>query len=159
VSMASRPAPPSEEQVQEDLVRLDLYRNQLSSLLQQHQYLAASRSDHLRARETLEGLDRAESHTEILIPLGGETFVRGTPNLNAPILLGMGSGVLAELDRAKVTELLSQRLTQIDKAAQEMENQMRQLEERIGLLSERLESIAREQSRDAGARAGDVGGD
>ena len=45
----------SEQEVQEDLVRLDAYRAQLNAMVQQFQYLASSRTDHVRAREALEG--------------------------------------------------------------------------------------------------------
>ena len=61
----SAPAPhPTQRQVEEDLVRLDAYRTQLNGLVQQRQLLAASRQDHARARESLEGIDRAEASTE-----------------------------------------------------------------------------------------------
>ena len=77
--MSGRSEAPSEQEVQEDLVRLDAYRNQLNAMVQQYQYLSASRSDHLRARETLEGLERSKENVEVLVPLGGDTFVRGAP--------------------------------------------------------------------------------
>ncbi|MCI4361067.1 MAG: hypothetical protein L3J91_05135 [Thermoplasmata archaeon] len=62
--MASAP-PVTEEQVQQDLMRLDAYRGQLNQLVQQHQYLSASRGDHLRAKESLEGLDRVGAAQEL----------------------------------------------------------------------------------------------
>jgi prefoldin alpha subunit len=133
----------SEQQVQEDLMRLDAYRNQLNALLQQYQILSASRTEHLRARESLEGVDRAEPGTELLLPLGGETFVRGSVTRDAPVLIGIGSGIVVEMNRAQVTELLAQRVGKIDQAAREMESQMTTLDERIQLLSRRLDELAR----------------
>ena len=79
----------SEQQVQEDLIRLDAYRNQLNAALQQHQLLTASRQEHLRARESLEGVDVAAANAELLLPLGAETLVRGTVDRNAPVLVGI----------------------------------------------------------------------
>ncbi len=90
--MSASPPRVTEQQVQEDLLRLDAYRNQLSSLLQQHEILSASRQDHVRAREGLEGVDRAPPTAEFLLPLGGETFVRGSVDQTAPVLVGVGSG-------------------------------------------------------------------
>ena len=89
---------PTEQQVQEDLIRLDAYRSQLNGLVQQHQILIASRQDHLRARESLEGIDRASSNDEVLVPLGGEAYVRGRIQRDAPVILGIGSGVATERD-------------------------------------------------------------
>jgi len=148
-------APVTERQVQEDLARLDAYRNQLNALLQQHQYLAASRNDHERARATLEGLDRVPTSSELLIPVGGETYLRGTPASSTKVLVGIGAGFVVELERPQVTELLAQRVGKIDQATQELEGQMQTLEERIQLLSRRLDALARATS--GAPVAGDVG--
>jgi prefoldin alpha subunit len=142
-----------EAEVQEDLMRLEAYRNQLSASLQQHQILTGSRAEHDRARESLEGVDRSTADAELLIPLGGETFVRGSIDRAAPVLIGMGSGVVVEMDRPKVAELLAQRLVKIDQAIRDLEGQMNALDERIQLLSRRLESVSRDPA------SGHVGGD
>jgi prefoldin alpha subunit len=149
----SESAPPSEEEVQEDLLRLEAYRNQLSAGLQQHQILTNSRAEHERARESLEGVDRAPPDAELILPLGGETFVRGTVDRAAPVMIGVGSGVVVEMERPKVAELLAQRLGKIDQAVRDLEGQMNALDERIQMLSRRIESVSR------GPTSGNVGGD
>lgn len=155
----SMAAPPTEQQVQEELARLDAYRSQLNAMLQQLQYLSASRAEHLRAREALDGLERLHADGEILVPLGGDTFVRGTPIKDSPVLVGVGSGVVVEMDRAQVTEVLTERMTKIEQAATDLEGQARALDERIQLLSRRLESLSQGgPGRDALAPE-DVGGD
>ena len=151
--MSTPAAPTPERQVEEDLVRLDTYRNQLSGLVQQRQLLLASRQDHTRARESLEGIDRADAATEYLLPLGGEAYVRGKVDRAAPVLLGVGAGVVVEMDRGKVSELLAERLGRLDQAVRELEGQIATLDERIQLVSHRLETASR--SAEAG---GDVGG-
>ncbi len=140
---ADPPEEVTEQQVQEDLMRLDAYRNQLNALLQQYQILSSSRTDHVRARESLEGVDRSDPHAELLLPLGGETYVRGAVDRDAAVLIGIGSGVVVELDRAKVTELLAQRITRIDAATRDLEGQMSGLDERIQILSRRLDEVSR----------------
>ena len=144
----------SEEQVQEDLMRLEAYRNQLNTLLQQHQYLSASSGDHRRARETLEGIEGANPEGEFLIPVGGETYLRGTVDRGAQVLIGLGSGVVAEMARPKASELLADRIGKIEEARKELEGQMGELETRIDALSQRLDSLTR-----GTARTDDVGGD
>lgn len=144
--MATNDVPSDEKleaEVQEDLMRLEAYRNQLSASLQQHQILTASRAEHERARESLEGVDRAAADAELLIPLGGETFVRGTIDRGAQVLIGVCSGVVVEMDRPKVAELLAQRTVKIEQAVRDLEGQMNALDERIQLLSRRLETVSR----------------
>jgi prefoldin alpha subunit len=150
----SASAAPSEERVQEDLMRLEAYRNQLNTLLQQHQYLSASFGDHRRARETLEGLEGASPEGEFLIPVGGETYLRGSVDRGAAVLIGLGSGVVSEMPRPQASELLADRIAKIEEARKDLEVQMGELEARIEALSQRLESMTR-----GAARTDDVGGD
>lgn len=152
MATSARPGP-TEEQVQEDLLRLEAYRNQLSAALQQHQLLVASRQDHLRARESLDGVENAPQDVELLLPLGGETFVRGSVDRTSPVLIGIGSGVVVEMERPKAAELLSERVRRIDQAVRELEEQMTVLDDRIQVLTRRLDTIAR-----ASAGGPDVGG-
>ncbi|EQD73979.1 prefoldin subunit alpha, partial [mine drainage metagenome] len=121
----SSPTPSSpEERIQEEMARLEAYRNQLNAMLQQHQMLQSSRIDHERAQRSLDGIERAEDGRELLIPLGGETYVRGTVQRRTPILIGIGSGVTVELPREQVVETLAQRITRIDSATRELEGQI-----------------------------------
>ncbi|MCI4318807.1 MAG: prefoldin subunit alpha [Thermoplasmata archaeon] len=153
---AGRPIADAEQQVQEDLARLEAYRNQLSAMMQQYQYLGASRADHQRAREALEGLDRASKEAELLIPLGADTFLRGSAAPGAKVLLGVGSGVVMEADAPQVSEILAQRAGKIEAASKELEGQIGTLEQRIDMLQQRLEALARSTSQPA---TGDVGRD
>ncbi|MCI4355913.1 MAG: prefoldin subunit alpha [Thermoplasmata archaeon] len=155
--MSAPTGPVTERQVQEDVARLDVYRNQLNSLLQQHQYLSASRAEHVRARTTLEGLERVAAGSELLIPVGGETYLRGSPAPTSKVLIGIGDGFVAEVERGQATELLAQRLTKIDQATGEIEGNVRTLEERIQILNQRLDALARATSGEP--LAGDVGSD
>lgn len=141
--------PVTEEQVRDDLMRLDLYRNQLSQMLQQHQMISASRTDHQRARETLEGLDGTNADPELLVPVGGDTFLRGSPRDSARVLVGIGSGIVVEMDRPKASQLLAERMVRLDQAARDLETQMRALEERITVLSSRLEALNQSAERAA----------
>ncbi|MCI4353502.1 MAG: prefoldin subunit alpha [Thermoplasmata archaeon] len=152
--------PVTEEQVRDDLMRLDMYRNQLSQMLQQHQMISASKTDHLRGRETLDGLDRPAPEMELLLPVGGDTFVRGSPRDSERVLLGIGSGIVVEMERAKASEVLAERLVRLDQAGQDLETQMRALEERITVLSSRLEALSQGAERPgADAPDSDVGRD
>lgn len=156
---ATEPKRTAEQQVQEDLVRLDAYRNQLSAMLQQHSMLVNSHADHLRARETLEGLESPGGDAAALIPVGGEVFVQGSPDAAAPVLIGIGSGVLMEASRAKGSEILAERAGQIEAAVRDLEGQMRTLEGRIQALTERLERASRDGPDGPTGTPGDVGGD
>ena len=141
----------ADQEAQEDLYRLEAYRSQLNSLLQQHQLLTQSRADHLRARESLEGLETIEDGTELLVPLGADTFLRGTALPQGKVLVGLGSGVVVELERPRVSELLAQRLKRLEEAGKELEGQIRSVDERVQLVSQRLEALSQGGAPASGA--------
>ncbi len=155
----SAASPDAEQRVQEDLYRLEAYRSQLNALVQQHQLLLASRQEHLRAREALEGLDRLAAGTELLIPLGAEAYLRGSALPDGMVLVGLGSGVVVEMERPKVSELLAQRLQRLDQATQELEGQIRSLDERVQMVNQRLEAMSQPSGTPADGPLEHVGGD
>lgn len=159
MSSSGRETPPSEQQVQEGLLRLDSFRAQLNAMIQQHQYLTSSRGEHLRAKESLEGFERSGDGGELLVPLGAEAFVRGQTVRSSSILLGIGSGLIVEMERPKAIELIAQRVGRIDQAMEELEGQMRTLDERISMLSERLDRMTRGGAEPGSLPSGNVGGD
>jgi prefoldin alpha subunit len=156
----STPSPEEiEHQVQEDLMRLESYRNQLNQMLQQYQLLAASRNDHVRARQSLEGLERSSADSSVLLPLGAEAYIQGQPDRTGPVLLGIGSGYVAEMDRPKALEIIQQRTKQIEDAVGDLEGQMRALEERMNLISRRVEALSGRGPGPGEADSGHVGRD
>jgi prefoldin alpha subunit len=148
------PASETERQVQEDLVRLEAYRAQLSSLWRQLDYLRLSIAEHSRARQVLEDVDRWDRERELLLPLGGETYLRARPGDLDRVLLGMGAGVVAELPRAAALEKINERLLRLEKADRELEGQARRMEQETQALSERLEAIAEQGPAEGPARTG-----
>ncbi len=136
----SGPTRSTEEKVQEDLYRLEAYRSQLAALVQQHQMLTSSRQDHDRAARTLEGIEEGAPGREYLLPIGAETYVRGTAEARTPVLVGIGSGIVVELPREAVVERLKERAERIAKATVEIEGQIEALEARIQLINRRLEA-------------------
>jgi prefoldin alpha subunit len=157
--MSTPPTASPEELVQEEMNRLEAYRSQLNAMLQQHQMLQSSRLDHERAQRALDGIARVDAGREMLIPLGGETYMRGSVQRGAPVLIGIGSGVAVELPREQVVETLAQRITRIDEALRELEGQIRTFEDRIQYLNQRLDALARGERLPGEAPEGDVGRD
>lgn len=155
----SGPPTDLDRRAQEDLYRLEAYRAQLNSMLQQHQMLVSSRAEHLRARETLEGFDRLSDGQELLVPIGADAFLRNVAAPRARVLVGIGSGVVVEMDRPQASELLAQRLQKLEQAGEELEGQIRTLDERVQQISQRLEAMGEGAADPDAASAGNVGRD
>lgn len=142
--------------VQQDLYRLEAYREQLTALVRQQELLRMSLESHARAQETLEEMETMDEGREILLPIGAEAFIQATPRSKDKVLIGVGSGVVAELDRSKALEILSQRRSQLEKSETSLLNQVRKVESEANSIQTRVQAIyqqAQAQS-EADARAG-----
>lgn len=67
-------------------------RSRLQMIERQLDMLMGMREDKQRALSTLKGLKDAEPGTEILLPVGGTTFVRAALGDNSTVLKGIGAG-------------------------------------------------------------------
>ncbi|MEM2978906.1 MAG: prefoldin subunit alpha [Methanomassiliicoccales archaeon] len=117
----------SERELQESLALLELYRAQIEGLVEQQQIVQASIEEHLRAKSTLTGVSKAEEGAEVLVPVGGSSFVFARVSSNNKAIVGIGSGVSIEKP--------------IDEALKTIESRLQELVETFNKLAERRSAL------------------
>jgi prefoldin alpha subunit len=137
----------TDEDMQNDLARLEEYRNQAGAILRQQEMIRMSIAEHQRARDTLEELERLDSKREVLAPVGAETFVMMTPGSTEKVIIGLGSGFVVEVERVRGLEMLNERIGSLDRAQQEMVNQLQMLDNEAQALSQRLEAAIKQKQQ------------
>lgn len=147
-SEPTREEAPTEESVQEDLSRLEAYRSQLSAILRQQEMLRMTIIEHARSGETLEGLADMDRSAEILAPVGADTFVKVTPSSTERVLVGIGSGMVVELDREKGLSMINERLQGLERADKDMTQEIIRLDREAQAISQRLQTVMSRQERD-----------
>ena len=90
---------------------------------------------------TLDGIEKEKENSEMLIPIGGSSYVKVKLADTNKVIIGMGSGVSVEktLPEAKVT--LKERLDELEKTMNSAQQQFSQVAERINSGRSRLESM------------------
>jgi len=130
---------------EEDLRRLSLemrYLEQTAETLQQRiSMVNAAIADLTYANATLDGIEKEKENVEMLVPIGGSSYVRVKLTDSTKVLVGMGSGVSVEkpLSDAKIT--LKERLDDLEKTMNAAQQQFSQVAERINTGRGRLESM------------------
>ena len=66
-----------EEEITRNLTLIEYYKEELKAIEVQMQYMQAAISDFSKAKLTVEQIQKAEVNSEILIPIGGGTFLNG----------------------------------------------------------------------------------
>jgi prefoldin alpha subunit len=132
-------------QAEEELRKLSVemrYLEQTAEALQQRiQMVNAAITDITYANATLDGIEKEKENTEMLVPIGGSSYVKVKLADPDKIIVGLGAGVSVEktLVEAKVT--LKERLDELEKTLNVAQQQFTQIAERINSGRGRLESM------------------
>jgi prefoldin alpha subunit len=133
------------EKAEEELRRLSMemrYLEQTADALQQRiSMVNAALTDINYANMTLNGIEKEKENSEMLIPIGGSSYVKVKLADTNKVIIGMGAGVSVEktLPEAKVT--LKERLDELEKTMHAAQQQFSQVAERINSGRSRLENM------------------
>ena len=130
---------------EEELRRLSMemrYLEQTADALQQRiSMVNAALTDINYANMTLDGIEKEKENSEMLIPIGGSSYVKvklADPN---KVIIGMGAGVSVEKTLPEAKATLKERLDELEKTMHAAQQQFSQVAERINSGRGRLENM------------------
>jgi prefoldin alpha subunit len=132
-------------QAEEELRRLSMemrYLEQTAEALQQRiQMVNAAIADITYANATLDGIEKEKENAEMLVPIGGSSYVKVKLADSNKVIVGMGAGVSIEKTLAEAKVTLKERLDELEKTMNSAQQQFSQVAERINSGRGRLESL------------------
>ena len=103
----------NEEEIRQALAALDLYRAQTETLAEQQQIVQMSLEEYARARETLNKWKDAAPDAEILVPIGGNSFVYAKVGSSDRALVGIGTGLTVERSTEDAVKTIDARIAEL----------------------------------------------
>ncbi|MCW4045760.1 MAG: prefoldin subunit alpha [Candidatus Bathyarchaeota archaeon] len=149
--MASRSR--EEEELRRLSVQLRLMEQTAETLQSRIGMLNAAITDLTYANMTLDGVEKEKENSELLVPIGGSSYVRVKLAEPDKVVVGLGAGVSVEKPLSEAKALLKERLDELTKSMQAAQQQFTQVAERINADRNRLESLL------AAVRQGKTSGD
>jgi prefoldin alpha subunit len=139
---------------QEELRKLSIemrYLEQTAEALQQRiNMLNAALADLTYANTTLEGLEQEKENAEMLVPIGGSSYVQVKLVNPDKIIIGLGAGVSVEKSLTDAKTTIKERLDELTKTLQSAQTQFNQVAERLNSGQKRADSlIANAKQRNA----------
>jgi prefoldin alpha subunit len=132
-------------QAEEELRRLSVemrYLEQTAEALQQRiSMVSAAITDLTYANATLQGIEKEKENAEMLVPIGGSSYVKVKLTDASKIIVGMGSSVSVEKTLPEAKEVLKERLEDLEKSLSSAQQQFAQVAERINAGRGRLEGL------------------
>jgi prefoldin alpha subunit len=118
------------------------YLEQTAEGLQQRITMVnAAISDLMYANATLDGIEKEKENAEMLVPIGGSSYVKVKLADSNKVIVGMGAGVSIEKSLAEAKVTLKERLDELEKTMNSAQQQFSQVAERINSGRGRLESL------------------
>jgi len=125
------------------------YLEQTAEALQQRiSMVNAALTDLTYASMTLDGIEKEKENAELLVPIGGNSYVKAKITDTNKVIVGVGAGVSVEKTLLEAKTALKERLDELEKTMNSAQQQFTQVAERINSGRTRLETLL------ASARAG-----
>ncbi len=130
---------------EEELRRLSMemrYLEQTADALQQRISLVnGAITDISYANMTLDGIEAEKENAELLVPIGGSSYIKVKLADSNKIIIGMGSGVSVEKTLLEAKMALKERLDELEKTMNSAQQQFTQVADRINSGRSRLEAL------------------
>lgn len=130
----------NEQEIKQALATLEMYRAQAESLAEQQQIISFSMEEYSRARDTLGKWKDAAEDAELLVPIGGNSFVFAKMANNRKVLVGVGSGVTVERPVEDAVKTLEGRINELAEAAKKIADSLSMLETRSSQLTQLVQA-------------------
>jgi len=118
------------------------YLEQTAETLQQRIGMVnAAITDLTYANMTLDGIATEKENAELLVPIGGNSYVKAKIADTNKIIVGVGAGVSVEKTLVDAKATLKERLDELEKTMNAAQQQFSQVAERINSGRARLESM------------------
>lgn len=132
----------------EELRKLSMelrYFEQTAEALQQRlSMMNAAMTDLTYANMTLESIEKEKENAELLVPIGGSSYVQVKLANSDKVVVGMGSGVSVEKTLPEAKAVVKERLDEMEKARASGQQQLSQIAERINHGRARMEELLAE---------------
>jgi prefoldin alpha subunit len=93
------------------------------------------------AQMTIDGLEKENETSELLVPIGGTSYIRAKLDSPDKIIVGMGAGVSVEKTREEAKGIIQKRQKDLENARASIQQQFSQVAEKMSQDREKAEAI------------------
>jgi prefoldin alpha subunit len=133
-----------EEELRRTSVELRLLEQTAEALQSRINMVNAVITDLVYANMALEGLEKEKENSELLVPIGGNSYIKAKLDNPDKVVVGMGAGVSVEKTLQEAKEIVKNRQENLEKTRTALQQQLTQVGERINAGREKFESLAAE---------------
>jgi prefoldin alpha subunit len=120
-----------EEELRKLSVEMRFLEQTAETLQQRLSMLNAAITDLSYANMTLDGVEKEKENSDLLVPIGGGSYVKMKLANSDKVVVGIGAGVSIEKQLPEAKAMLKERLDELEKSMVAAQQQFAQIAERI----------------------------
>lgn len=130
-----------EEELRKLSLELRLLEQTAETLQQRISMLTAAITDLTYANMTLENVEKEKENTELLVPIGGGSYLKAKLAAPDKVVVGIGAGISVEKTLQEAKAMVKERLEELEKTLNSVQQQFAQVAERINADRNRAEAL------------------
>ena len=130
-----------EEELRKLSAELQLLEQTAQTLQQRINMMNAALTDLTYANTTMNGIKKEKDNAELLVPIGGSSYIKVKLANVDKVIVGMGAGVSIEKTLVEAKTIIDERLNELQKTMNSAQQQFAQIVDRINKGRKRLETI------------------
>jgi prefoldin alpha subunit len=138
-----------EEELRRMSVELRFYEQTAEALQSRLNMVNAVITDLTYADMSLSALENEKEGSELLVPLGGNSYVKAKLASPDKLIVGMGAGVSVEKTLLESKEIIKKRQEELGKTRMSMQQQFVQVIDKTKELREKIESLVGKMREEA----------
>ena len=130
-----------EEELRKLSVEMRFLEQTAETLQQRISMVNAAITDLSYANMALENLEKEKENAELLVPIGGSSYIKAKLTSHDKVIVGMGANISIEKTLPEAKALIKERLEELEKSMRSAQQQFSQIAERINVGRNRLETL------------------
>jgi prefoldin alpha subunit len=130
-----------EEEIRKLSVEMRYLEQTAETLQQRINMVNAAMTDLTYANMTLEGIEQEKENAELLVPIGGSSYIKVKLACFDKVVVGVGAGVSIEKTLPEAKAIVNERLEELEKTIQSAQQQFAQIVQRINAGRSRVETL------------------
>jgi prefoldin alpha subunit len=134
----------AEEELRRLSVEMRLLEETAQALQSRMNMMNAVTTDLTYANITLEGLEKNEVGSELLVPIGGGSYIKAKLHGLDKVIVGIGAGVSVEKTLQETKEIVKKRLEDLEKTKAALQQRLTQVAQKMNEDQRKFEGLAAE---------------
>ena len=136
-----------EEELNKYMTLIEQYKEQMNSLETQSSYIQAAVADYSKAKMTIEQLSKTGKGDELLLPIGGSTFIKAAASDSSKVLFDVGAGVVTEKSSDDAITNIDKRIEDLQKTQERLLEIMQNLQNETAEISQKAQRLISEGNK------------